>query len=102
MPCSGGRPTGGRILPISVAAAVTYVHSRSAFTGMRWDTVTVGAVGGRLDRISFAHGRILAEIGVTCDGREVASEYLARIRVLYGDPIAYEPGCWPNWRCCSC
>ena len=77
----------------AIAAAVRDVRSQSAFAGVRWDTVTVGAVDGQLDRVSFfAHDRIVAEIAVNRDGAIVEGANFDRAAIPYGNWLAYQPG----------
>ncbi len=77
----------------AITDAVSDVRSQPALAGVHWDTVTVGAVDGQLDRVSFfEHDQIVAEIAVRRGGQIVQGANFQRRAIPYGNWLAYEPG----------
>jgi hypothetical protein len=63
-----------------------------ALHGVSWTRSAASAVDGQLERVSFYAGaRIVAEVAVRADGTVQQAIDFRRLRVPYGDWIAYEP-----------
>ena len=77
----------------AIMDAVSDARTQPALAGVHWDTVTVGAVDGQLDRVSFfEHDQIVAEIAVRRGGQIVQGANFQRRAIPYGNWLAYEPG----------
>jgi hypothetical protein len=76
---------------IQVALRSPFAHR--AFRQARWTRLNVTPVDSGLERVSFYDGdRIMAEVAVNRAGGVVQAVDFNRLRVPYGDWIAYEPG----------
>jgi hypothetical protein len=81
-------------LPSRIAIRDALRDSRTAtdLRNVRWTRVTTSPVDRQLERVSFYAGpRIVAEVAVRSDGTVAQAVDFKRLRVPYGDWLAYEP-----------
>jgi hypothetical protein len=75
-----------------VHAALANPRVAVALAHTRWTSVTVSAVDGRIERVTFfEHGRAVSEVAIDARGRVSQVIEWRQMRLPYGDWIAYQP-----------
>jgi hypothetical protein len=77
---------------LAVRDALRDPRARAQLAGVRWDRAVASDVDGSLERVSLFDGpRIVAEFAVGRDGAVRDGINFTKLRVPYGDWIAYQP-----------